>query len=175
MLHRTCCLLMIVGLCLGSPVYSADVDIPDANLDTVIREILKRKQIDKTDKSKKITDEDLATIFFLEAPSRAIEDLTGLEKCRNLASVKLTGNKIKNVKPLEECVNVQLLDLAKNQIVDIAPLGKLTKLQYLELDDNQIQSLEGVQALKALGALYLARNQIESLQPLAQMTKLHAI
>ena len=157
------------------PVSAADIDFPDANLDTVIREILKKKQIDKSDKTKKITDEDVATIFFLEAPSRGIESLAGLEKCRNLALIKLTGNKIKDLKPLEECVNVQSLDLAKNQIVDISPLAKLTKLQYIQLDDNQVQKLDGIQSLKALGALYLSRNQVESLQPLAELPKLHAL
>ena len=129
MLCRIFALGMIAALFVSSPVRAADIDFPDANLDTVIREILKKKQIDKSDKSKKITDEDVATIFFLEAPSRGIENLSGLEKCRNLALIKLTGNKIKDLKPLEECVNVQSLDLAKNQIVDFSPLGKLTKLQ----------------------------------------------
>ena len=82
-------LILISALCGPSFVRAGDVDFPDANLDTVIREILKKKQIDKSDKTKKITEEDLATIFFLEAPSREIEDLSGLEKCRNLALIKL--------------------------------------------------------------------------------------
>ena len=158
----TTCLALIFSVCCATPLLAGDVEFPDANLDTVIREILKQKQIDKTDKSKKITDEDVATIYFLKAPNRGIENLTGLEKCRNLAEVRLTGNKIKDVKPLAECVNIQSLDLAKNQIADVAPLGSLVKLQYLQLEDNQIQKIDGLAALKALGALYLSRNQIES-------------
>ena len=77
MLCRIFALGMIAALFVSSPVRAADIDFPDANLDTVIREILKKKQIDKSDKSKKITDEDVATIFFLEAPSRGIENLSG--------------------------------------------------------------------------------------------------
>lgn len=172
---RISCLVIVASLIANLPLVAADIDFPDANLDTVIREILKKKQIDKTDKSKKITDEDVSTIYFLDAPKRGIENLTGLEKCRNLAEVKLSGNNIKDVKPLEECVNIQSLYLAKNQIVDITPLTKLVKLQHIEIEDNQIQKLDGIQSLKALGSLYLSRNQIESVAPLAEMTKLHAV
>ena len=99
MLYRLISIPLIVWFCIGLPVRAAEIEFPDENLDTVIREILKKKQIDKSDKAKKITDEDVATIFFLEAPSRGIQNLTGLEKCRNLALVKLTGNQIKDVKP----------------------------------------------------------------------------
>jgi internalin A len=173
MLSWTRYLAVLLTVSIVSVVNAGDVEFPDANLDTVIREILKQKQIDKTDKAKKITDEDVATIYFLKAPNRGIENLTGLEKCRNLMEVRLTGNKIKDVKPLEECVNIQSLDLAKNQIVDVAPLGKLVKLQYLQLDDNQIQKLDGLVTLKALQNLYLSRNQVESVAPIAELTKVY--
>ena len=168
MLRWTTYLAVLVSACLATSAGAADVEFPDPNLDTVIREILKQKQIDKTDKSKKITEEDVLTIYNLKAPNRGIENLTGIEKCRNLHEVKLTGNKIKDLKPLEECVSIQSLDLAKNQIVDVSPLGKLVKLQYLKLDDNQIQNLDGLVPLKAaLVNLYLAINQVDSVAPIA--------
>jgi Leucine-rich repeat (LRR) protein len=173
--RRTFCLALILSVFSVAPLLAGDVEFPDPNLDTVIREILKQKQIDKTDKSKKITDEDVATIYFLKATNRGIENLTGLEKCRNLAEVRLDGNKIKDVKPLEECVNIQSLNLAKNQIVDVTPLGKLVKLQYLRLEDNQIQKLDGLVPLKALQNLYLSNNQIDSIAPLAELTKVYSL
>ena len=175
MLRWMSCLTLMAVVCCVSPSWAGDVEFPDPNLDTVIREILKQKQIDKTDKSKKITDEDVATIYFLKAPNRGIENLTGLEKCRKLSEVRLTGNKIKDLKPLEECVDIQSLDLAKNQIADIAPLAKLVKLQYLQLEDNQIQKIDAVASLKALNALYLSRNQIEAVAPVADLPKLAAL
>ncbi|OYW21776.1 MAG: hypothetical protein B7Z55_05450 [Planctomycetales bacterium 12-60-4] len=167
---------LLMGLMLVAPgAWSADVEIPDANLDTVIREILKKKQIDKLDKAKKITEEDLATIYIFDASKRDIENIAGLDKCKNLAQVKLTGNRIKDVTPLAECTNIQSLDLAKNQIADIAPLGKLVKLQYLQLEDNQVPNIEPVAALKALSALYLSRNQVESVAPVAELPKLTSL
>jgi len=166
------CLLWTLWL---APAWSADVEIPDAHLDQVLRELLKKKQIDKLDKAKKLTDEDLATIYIFEAPGKDIENLAGLEKCKNLAQVKLSGNRIKDVSPLATCVNIQSLDLAKNQITDIAPLAKLTKLQYLKLDDNQIAAIDAVAELKALSALYLSRNQVASVAPIAQLPKLTSL
>lgn len=151
---------------------AADVEFPDEQLDQVIREILKKKQIDKLDRSKKITEDDLSTIFFLEAPHRGIKRLTGLEKCRNLALVRLTGNEIEDVSPLAECQNIQSLDLARNRIQDVSPLGKLAKLQYLQLEDNQISDISPLGALKSLNALYISRNQVESLAGLEGMPKL---
>jgi Leucine-rich repeat (LRR) protein len=174
-LRRLALCALVFGWLGGVSAFAADVAFPDANLDTVIREILKKKQIDKVDKSKPITEEDLATIYFLEAPKREIENLSGLEKCRNLALVKLTGNKIKDVTPLAECVNVQSLDLAKNEIADIGPLAKLVKLQYLQLEDNKVAKIDAVAELKALNALYLTRNQVESLAPVAGLPKLVAL
>ena len=74
MFRWTSCLTLIAVVCCASPSWSADVEFPDANLDTVIREILKKKQIDKTDKAKKITDEDLATDAGQEAAQQEQQD-----------------------------------------------------------------------------------------------------
>ena len=38
-------LTLVAVVCCAAPCWSADVEFPDANLDTVIREILKKKQI----------------------------------------------------------------------------------------------------------------------------------
>lgn len=172
---RMAAVVCLAWLCTTAFATAADVEFPDPNLDQVVREILKKKQIDKLDKAKKITDEDCATIFFLEAPNRGIESLAGLDKCKNLAQVRLTGNKIQDITPLGECPNIQSLDLAKNQIKDIAPVAKLVKLQYLQLDDNQVTSLDPLGGLKPLTAVYLSRNQVKALDPLAQLPKLTSL
>ena len=40
-------LTLMAVVCCVSPSWAGDVEFPDVNLDTVIREILKKKQIDK--------------------------------------------------------------------------------------------------------------------------------
>ena len=41
-----------------------------------------------------LTDEKLQNVYILEAPEKGIKDLSGLEKCKNLALIKLTKNQI---------------------------------------------------------------------------------
>src|SRR5262245_55366506 len=94
-------LSIIAGLL--SNVAGADEIVPDENLRAVIKEILKKKQIEK----ETIEEADLKQIYFLEAPKRGIKDLTGLDKCTNLASIKLPENEIESVAPLAALKNVQ--------------------------------------------------------------------
>lgn len=165
---------LIIGLAvsaLHAGPLPADEIFPDENLRTVIREILKKKQIDK----EQIEEEDLKTIYFLDAAGRGIADLTGLEKCTNLASIKLPDNGIENVEPLSALKNVQELHLQGNSIADVAPIGEMVKLQYIDLTDNAVESLAGLEKLENLRSLYLSGNNISDLTPLSGQTKLRTL
>ena len=61
---------------------------PDKNLEAAIRNVLKHEP------NVELTDEKLQNVYILEAPEKGIKDLTGLEKCKNLALLKLTKNQI---------------------------------------------------------------------------------
>src|SRR5271169_4488111 len=89
---------------------SADSPFPDKNLEAAIRDVLKHEP------KVQLTDEKLLDIYFLEAPGKEIKDLKGLEKCKNLALIKLTKNKISDLTPLKDLVSLQSLDLADNEI-----------------------------------------------------------
>ena len=93
--------------------------VPDKNLETAIKAELKKKA------EEPLKEEDLKNVYFLEAKKKEIVDLTGLEKCPNLALINLSGNKIVNVAPLAGLSNLQSLDLAKNQIADVGPSEKV--------------------------------------------------
>ena len=143
--------------------------VPDKNLETAIKAELKKKA------EEPLKEEDLKNVFFLEAKKKEIADLTGLEKCPNLALINLSGNKLTNLAPLAGLSNLQSLDLSKNQIVDIAPLAKLEKLQYLQLEENQIDKADAAAGLVKLQALYLSKNKIASVEPLAKLEKLASL
>ncbi|MFG0335981.1 MAG: leucine-rich repeat domain-containing protein [Maioricimonas sp. JB049] len=161
---------LTVLLFTSGPAAAEDI-FPDKNLETVIREILKKKQIDKP----QIEEADLKTIYFLDGKGRGIVDLTGLEKCTNLASITLTENEITSVAPLAGLKNCQFLDLAGNRIEDISPLGGMVKLQYIQLERNQITQLNGLENLENLRSLYLSDNQISSLAPLSGLSRLTSL
>lgn len=166
-------LLCFSLLVLAAPAQSARAQeiFPDENLRAVIKEILVKKQINK----EQIEEADLKSIYFLEVRGRGIKDLTGLEKCTNLASIKLPENEIESVAPLAGLKNVQELHLQQNKIGDIAPLGGMEKLQYIQLDHNQVTRLDGLDKLSNLRSLYLSGNQVESLAPLAEVSKLTSL
>src|SRR5437868_739184 len=112
------------------PLASASaVNPPDKNLEAALRAVLQEP-------AKELTDDHYARVFVLDAVNKGIKDLTGLEKCKNLASLRLSKNQIADVKPLAGLTNLQSLDLAENQIADVKPLAGLTTLQYLELSKN---------------------------------------
>ncbi len=52
---------------------------PDKNLETAIRAVLRHEP------NVELTDEKLQNVYILEANGKNIKDLTGLEKCKNLA------------------------------------------------------------------------------------------
>ncbi len=139
----------------------------DKNLEAVVRKILRTK----TD-ADVIKPADLETIFFLEARGKGISNLTGLEYCKNLASIKLVENQIADLSPLAGLKNVQTIDISKNKIADLGPLAGWEKLQYLKADENQIDKLDALANLKRLTSLYISHNKIASLQPLAGLEKL---
>ena len=153
--------VLILAPCAQSA--SADSPFPDKNLEAAIRDVLKHEP------KVQLTDEKLLDIYFLEAPGKDIKDLTGLEKCKNLALIKLTKNKISDLKPLKDLANLQSLDLAGNEIKDISPLAGLKSLQYIELSGNKIEKIDALKDLTNLNAIYLGNNQIKDLSPLAAL------
>lgn len=72
---------------LAMPAWSADAraasPFPDKNLEAAIRDVLKHEP------KVELTDEKLQNVYFLDASGKDIKDLTGLEKCKNLAELKL--------------------------------------------------------------------------------------
>lgn len=163
-----CC----IGLCVPPQVKAGP--IPDKNLEAAIRAVLHEPKGE-------LTDEKLNNVFVLEVDlqegnnDKLITDLTGLEKCKNLALLKLARHKIRDLKPLQGLTNLQSLDLSANQITDLTPLKGLIKLQYLELSNNAIDNVEPLAGLTNLASLYLSGNKIADLKPLAGLTRLASL
>lgn len=164
-------LTLIVSVLLSVPGAIAsgdDARVPDPELRKVLEKILRKKDV----KENFFTADNLKKIWFLDASSSNIADITGLEHCTNLGEVRLDGNAIQDVTPLGELRNIQSLNLANNRIQDAAPLGKIRKLQYLRLDGNQIEHVHGLAGLEALNVLHLGRNRIKDIRPLAELKDL---
>src|SRR6476660_10003566 len=102
--------MLLVWSLSSAPSFSAESssDAPvfkDRNLEKSVRKFV----FDKRDNDKPSTETDVANLSTIQGAGMDIADLSGLEKCLNLA----------------------LLDLPKNKIQDLAPLKGLSWLQYL--------------------------------------------
>jgi len=159
--------LLLTGLSLSGcgPAANPGVTFPDPNLEAAIREAL-------TNPSGPIYAAELAGLTRLQASSKGIENLSGLQYCTNLTSLSLGSNEISDISPLGDLINLTDLNLESNQISDISPLANLTNLTYLYLWSNEISDISPLANLTDLTHLYLVSNEISDISPLANLTDL---
>ena len=141
------------------------VHFADPNLEAVIREKINKPSGD-------IYSSDVAGIHSLEANSRQIVSLDGIESLVNLTVLYLYDNQISDLAPLSGLTSLTDLELYNNQISNLAPLSGLTSLGVLGLQYNQITYLAPLSGLTSLTWLNLVGNQISDLAPLSGLTSL---
>src|SRR5213592_2606652 len=118
----------------------------DKSLEKAVRKFVFAKR----NNDKPVIEADVVNLSTIQGVGMEIADLSGLEKCANLASLDLSKNKIKDLTPLKGLGKLQYLNLADNQIEDIAPLAEDMALQYVELSNNQVKDLKPLHALTNL-------------------------
>ena len=167
----------IEGAVTFNAVAEPAIDLPDANLRTVIEAAL-HKSLEAT-----ITASEMATLTRLEARNANISDLTGLEDATNLTWVHLgdthvegqgwiNSNSIKDLSPLAELSNLTSLNFSQNNISDLSPLAELNNLTWLDVGGNNLSDLSPVAELINLTALRLWRNSIVDVSPVADLIHL---
>src|SRR5437867_13096030 len=122
----------------------------DKNLEKAVRRFV----FEKRDNEKPIIEADVANLSTIQGVGMEISDLSGLERCVNLASLDLSKNRIKDLTPLKGLSKLQFLNLADNQVENIAPLAEDKALQYVELSNNHLSDLNPLAALTNLASLY---------------------
>src|SRR5215216_1212117 len=71
---------------------------PDKNLEVAVRKFV----FEKRDNNKPITEADVSSLSTISGPGLQIKDLSGLEKCKSLASLDLAKNQISNLTPIKD-------------------------------------------------------------------------
>lgn len=84
-----------------------------------------------------VTQADMLDLRVLDARSRNITSLDGLQFAPNLQWLDASNNNISDLTPLTTLVNLTHLDLAVNDISDIEPLAGLYNLSQVYLMGNQ--------------------------------------
>ncbi len=98
----------------------------------------------------------------LDLPDSEIEDLEGIEFCRNLTGLNLEGNRISRLNGLEKLPYLSVLYLARNRIEDIGPLASLTGLKTADLAYNDIGDISPLLNLPELEYVNLLGNPVEN-------------
>ncbi|MBI9050860.1 MAG: CotH kinase family protein [Anaerolineaceae bacterium] len=175
-------LMVFIGLFLVTLVANIKVDIPDANLEMVLREALDQPV-------KPLTTIELSKITVLDASGRGVSSLEGIEHVSNLTILNLEENQISDVSSLASLKKLKKLNLGNNGLIDLekANFGALEgiRLEQLELSYNVIITesdqaiwLSDIQILKifpTLKELNLTENQVSNLSALADLTNLKVL
>ncbi len=145
------------------------VYFPDVNLRSAVSKALEALGISSPEDGY-FLESDLLKLTSLEAIGKGIENITGLEYCKNLTSLNLWGDpnklRITDITPLKGLTNLTKLQLNVNLISDITPLAGLINLRELGLFGNQISDITPLTGLINLTNLLLYDNKIEDIKPL---------
>jgi Leucine-rich repeat (LRR) protein len=164
------------------------VDVPDPTLAGALRSAL------GWESEAPLTRHALLSVRALEIEASGDLDLTGLEACRNLRALRITGagisdlsfarrfpglvdlalpaNHIESLDSLGGLASVELLDLSTNDITDLTALAALPYLYNVDLSGNDAVDLSPLAGLVKMKELRLRGNAISDLSPLGRMTKL---
>ncbi len=146
---------------------SEETWMPDANLRAATRSALGLNAGDPLTKQK------MTELTSLEADSRQIINLTGLEYATNLTRLIVPRNEIRDLTPLQNLTTLTYIDLHYNPISDLTPLQNLIALTVLHIGANQMTNITPLGNLTALTELWLPYNdQISDFTPLRNLTAL---
>ena len=144
------------------------VRIPDSNLRAVIAQALGKSP------NSPITVEEMERLGNLEAWSRGIQDLTGLQFAINLISLNLNENQISDLSPIAGLINLRSFHFAGNAVSDLSPLTGLINLISLHMSRNNVTDLSPLAKLVQLKRLWFSRTASD-LSPLSGLINLEII
>ena len=159
----------VMAIVLSPQSHAQLLEIPDPNLKQAVREALELP--DEID----LTQPEMLRLRRLDAASRGITNLSGLEHATSLEVLDLRDNLVEDITPLANLIRLIRLPLDNNQIHDITPLANLTSLTNLGLSTNQIADISTLVNLINLRDTGLSGNQIRDITPLAGLIHLQTL
>jgi internalin A len=143
-----------------------NVAFTDANLEAAVRVALDIP-------TNPLTPGDLAGLYSLDASSRGITNLSGLEAAANLVGLDLSGNPgLADFTPLTFLSALNALSLNSCGLTDVSPLSNLRTLNGLELNDNFILDLSPLRPLDSLVSLSVSGNYLTAIEPMLDLDAL---
>ncbi|MGD6892262.1 leucine-rich repeat domain-containing protein [Bacillus mobilis] len=156
-------------------------------LDKQLQRHINKYNLNRENLNTPITKEDLLkvkSLIVVEAKSKGIQNVTGLEymtnletltleevkleniqfisSLRQLKSLSITYGELKEIGPLAELENIESLNLRNNKISDLSPLSQMKKIKMLDLNSNYIKDIKPLFTVTTLKTLTVANNQISN-------------
>ncbi len=125
-----------------------------------------------------ITKEDLLkvkSLIVVEAKSKGIKDVSGLEYMTNLENLTLEEVKLENIHFISGLRQLKSLSITYSELNDIGPLAKLEHIESLSLRNNKISDLSPLSQMKKIKMLDLNSNYIKDIKPLFKLTSLKTL
>jgi len=120
-----------------------------------------------------LTPEDLAALTRLDATSRELASLSGLEAAVNLESLCLTDNRaIQSFEPLSYLPELRVLLADNCGLSDLGGIGRLTRLTELDIGVNLIRDLTPLRDLTELNYLTADWNHVSEIGVLTEFPNL---
>jgi Leucine-rich repeat (LRR) protein len=153
----------------GYPVTKI-VEIPDSNLEEILRDELNIPEGD-------ITNKDMLKLSYLTVSNMDIEDISGLEYASNLQNLFFEGNKLSDISPLKNLLNLKRLSFYGIQVRDLNPLACLNNLEEFTLRNCGLTGNEfaPLKKIKGLIHLDLGGNNISDLSEISNLTRLQSL
>jgi len=147
------------------------VTFPDSALDAVIR-----MKIGKPSGS--ILYGEVKNIDSLDNGSMIIHDITGLQYCANLRSLRIGYADLADISPLRtltQLTGLELISVNGKGLSDLSPLEGLVNLSYFQLNSDEITNITPLKNMTALTFLGLYSNGLTDISSLSGMTKLESL
>lgn len=84
----------------------------------------------------------------------------------NMEELEIADYEITDLEGVESCRNIKRLDLSGNHITELSRLWTLTKLEELFLAENKILNIDALKNLRNLKVIDLSNNLINDISPL---------
>lgn len=155
-------------------------DQQDANVivDKQLQRHINKYNLNRENLDTPITKEDLLkvkSLIVVEAKSKGIQDVSGLEYMTNLENLTLEEVKLENIKFISDLRQLKSLSITYGELEDIGLLAELENIEFLTLRNNKISDVSPLSQMKKIKMLDLNSNDIKDIKPLFTVTSLRTL
>ncbi|MEX0417527.1 NEAT domain-containing protein, partial [Bacillus sp. C30] len=134
------------------------VDQQDGNVivDKQLQMHINKYNLNRENLNTPITKEDLLkvkSLIVVEAKSKGIKDVSGLEYMTNLENLTLEEVKLENIQFISKLRQLKSLSITYGELEDIGPLAELEHVEILSLRNNKISDLSPLSQMKKIKML----------------------